>query len=79
MHFCLLHMLGSERLALDSDSALATRRGDGSLAVAVWNYSEPKEAGVAKKVTLKLEGLAGSGHRVTLYRLDADHGDVLPA
>ena len=77
--FRLLHMLGSERLPLDSNSALATRRKDGSLAIAVWNYSEPKEAGAAEKVTLKLNGLTGSAHRVMLYRLDADHGNVLPA
>src|SRR3984957_19121848 len=33
--FRLLHLLGNERLALDSNSALVTRRKDGSLAIAV--------------------------------------------
>ena len=37
--FRLLHLLGNERLALDSNSALVTRTKDGSLAIAVWNYS----------------------------------------
>jgi xylan 1,4-beta-xylosidase len=77
--FRLLHMLGSERLSVDSNSALATRRTDGSLAIAVWNYSEPREAGAVEKVILKLNGLTHGGHRVMLYQLDADHGNVLPA
>ena len=76
--FRLLHMLGSERLSLDSKSALVTRRKDGSLAIAVWNYSAPKDTGVSERVTLKLSGLAGD-HQVTLYRLDADHGNALTA
>lgn len=76
--FHLLHLLGNERIPVDSDSALATRRDDGSLAIAVWNYSAPKEMGVVKQVTLKLDGLAGK-HQVMLYRLDGSHGNVLPA
>ena len=76
--FRLLHMLGRERLPVDSDSALATRRKDGSLAIAVWNYSAPKEMGVVKQVTLKLDGLAGK-HQVMLYRVDGGHGNALPA
>jgi xylan 1,4-beta-xylosidase len=76
--FRLLHMLGSERLSLDSKSALVTRRKDGSLAIAVWNYSAPKDTGVSERVILKLSGLAGE-HQVTLYRLDANHGNALTA
>jgi xylan 1,4-beta-xylosidase len=75
--FRLLHMLGNARLALDSNSALVTRRQEGSLAIAVWNYSAPKETGAAERVILKLHGLAGD-HRVTVYRLDGNHGNVLP-
>jgi xylan 1,4-beta-xylosidase len=76
--FRLLHMLGSERLSLDSSAALATRRKDGSLAIALWNYSAPKEAGAPERVTLKLTGLSGE-HQVMIYRLDANHGNALPA
>ena len=43
--FELLHQLGNERLALDSDSALATRAADGSLVVAVWNLVAPEQTG----------------------------------
>ena len=34
--FALLHDLGTERIAITSNSALATRRKDGTLAMAVW-------------------------------------------
>ncbi len=76
--FRLLHLLGNERLALDSDSALVTRRKDGSLAIAVWNYSAPKETGLAERITLKLKNLSGA-HQVMVYRLDGDHGNALVA
>src|SRR3989449_13982 len=41
--FALLHQLGSTRLDVSSDSALVTRRADGSLVVAVWNLFQPEE------------------------------------
>ena len=45
--FAMLHRLGDRRIKLDSDSALATRRADGSLAVALWNYAAPYGNGAA--------------------------------
>ena len=39
--FQLLHQLGDQRIAIDSDSALLTRRKDGTLVLAVWNYAPP--------------------------------------
>jgi xylan 1,4-beta-xylosidase len=39
--FALLHRLGDLRLAADSTSALATRREDGTLVIALWNYQDP--------------------------------------
>jgi xylan 1,4-beta-xylosidase len=41
--FALLHQLGDERIETRSENALVTRRRDGSIAVAVWNYAEPGE------------------------------------
>jgi len=41
--FALLHELGDERLETASGSALVTRRKDGSIALALWNYAEPGE------------------------------------
>jgi xylan 1,4-beta-xylosidase len=85
--FAMLHHLGDRRIKLDSDSAIATRRADGSLAVALWNYAAPYGIGAAytpppadpgpsKTFTLKLEGAAATAP-VQIWRLDADHGNVL--
>jgi xylan 1,4-beta-xylosidase len=76
--FALLHHLGDIRLDVSSDSALVTRRKDGSLAVAVWNLFLPEEAGTAKTLVLHFKGQApGSSARVTI--VDKEHGSPLPA
>jgi len=85
--FAMLHHLGDRRIKLDSDSAIATRRADGSLAVAVWNYvapygngaaytPPPANPGPAKTFMLKLEGIAANSP-IEIWRLDADHGNVI--
>ncbi len=75
--FKLLHRLGDERIATDSDSVLVTKRKDGSLAVAVWNYAAPEEKGTARTITLKITGWAGK--RVTVQQVDDAHGSFWPA
>lgn len=71
--FKLLHRLGNKRIDLDSDSALLTRRSDGSLVMAVWNYAPPEQVGAAKTVTLQF----GAGFkRALISRVDPEHGDV---
>jgi xylan 1,4-beta-xylosidase len=76
--FALLHHLGDVRIEVGSDSALVTRRKDGTLAVAVWNLFLPEEAGVAKTVTLRFKGVSEAGSaRVTI--VDKEHGSPLPA
>ena len=72
--FELLHHLGDERLAVDSDSALVTRKKDGTLVVAVWNYASPGEPGVSRTVTLRFTG--GRLRRASISRVDSHHGDV---
>jgi len=78
--FKLLHKLGHVRIPADSDSALATRAGKKkkALEIAVWNYSAPRAAGETKAYILQIDGWHG-GHKVLIYRLDAKHGNVLPA
>jgi xylan 1,4-beta-xylosidase len=75
--FALLHRLGDTRLDVNSDSALVTRRKDGSLAIALWNLSLPEEAGSPRTVTLhfKAPPHARSAH-VTI--VDDTHGSPLP-
>ncbi len=72
--FEILHHLGDERVALDSDTALVTRRKDGSLVVAVWNYAPPEKAGAAETVTLRFKGT--TIQHASISRVDAEHGDV---
>jgi xylan 1,4-beta-xylosidase len=74
--FKLLHLLGTERIRIKSPSALATKRPNGSLAIAVWNYAQPGETGPAKRVKLIIKGLEWS-HRLRIHLLDRDHGSPL--
>ncbi|WP_213805170.1 glycosyl hydrolase family 39 [Granulicella sp. dw_53] len=87
--FAMLHRLGTQRIKLDSDSALATRTADGALALALWNYAPPAGTGAAytpsptslgasKSFSLKLTGAAPNA-AVKIWRLDADHGNVIKA
>src|SRR5579863_2961281 len=71
--FKLLHKLGDERIDLDSDSALVTRRNDGTLVLAVWNYSAPDQAGSPRTITLRLKGTKAK--QAVISRVDHDHGD----
>jgi xylan 1,4-beta-xylosidase len=76
--FALLHQLGDTRLDVNSDSALVTRRKDGSLAIAAWNLFLPEEAGSPKTITLHFKGLSAKpSARVTI--VDKEHGSPLPA
>ena len=72
--FELLHSLGDERLALDFDAALVTRRKDGSMVVAVWNYAPPDVAGSPKTITLRFKG--SNVQHASILRVDGEHGDV---
>ncbi|MGA8151980.1 MAG: glycosyl hydrolase family 39 [Terriglobales bacterium] len=71
--FKLLHQLGDERLQLDSDSALLTRRKDGTLVLAVWNYAPPEQSGSPKTVILRLKGT--KAEKALISRVDSEHGD----
>ncbi len=74
--FKLLHRLGDVRLLADTNSAMVTRRPDGTLVLAVWNLFLPEESGQSKQFTIALSGLAGH-HRAVVYRLDTTHGSLL--
>jgi xylan 1,4-beta-xylosidase len=76
--FKLLHRLGENRLPVNSDSAIVTRRSDGAIVMAVWNLALPDENGQPKKVTFVLKGFPGR-HQAALYRLDATHGSLTAA
>ena len=74
--FQLLHKLGNQRIALDSDSALLTRRDDNSLVLAVWNYAPPGETGSSRMVTVRFTNT--NARQALLWRVDTAHGDFHP-
>jgi xylan 1,4-beta-xylosidase len=87
--FRALHQLGDQRIAVTSDSALATKTSDGKLAIALWDYAPPTgigsdytmptgPAGAPKTFDLSLAHVAANA-AVEVLRIDEDHGNVLKA
>jgi xylan 1,4-beta-xylosidase len=87
--FRALHKLGSQRLSLASESALATKDPSGSLALALWNYAPPQGIGPkytpahgpaapAQNFSLDLRHVPADA-TVEILRVDEDHGNVLKA
>jgi xylan 1,4-beta-xylosidase len=74
--FKLLHGLGNTRIAVDSQSALVTRRDDGTIVIAVWNLFLPGAIGEEKRVIITVNG-SGENHRAMVYRLDSTHGSLV--
>ncbi|WP_058186225.1 GH39 family glycosyl hydrolase [Terracidiphilus gabretensis] len=86
--FRALHKLGDRRIAVDSDSALATTTASHSLTLALWNYAPPDGTGATytkpaspagPSKTFHLEIKNASNSEVTIWRVDEDHGNVLKA
>jgi xylan 1,4-beta-xylosidase len=71
--FKLLHELGDQRIKLDSDLALVTRKADGTVVIAVWNYAAPGESGATKSVTLQFKDF--NPKRALISAVDPVHGD----
>lgn len=86
--FAMLHKLGDVQLPLKTDSALATRRPDGTLVLALWNYTAPlgdtaeytpgAPAGPGKHFDVDLKHLK-AGAQAALWRLDQTHGNAVAA
>jgi len=85
--FSALHHLGSRRIAVDSDSVLATKLEDGGLAIALWNYAPAggsgptytRQSGVpgqSRDFVVQLDH-SGKMHSVTILRVDSTHGSSL--
>ena len=76
--FKILHLLGERRIGVDSDSVLATRRGDGTLVIAVWNLFLPEEKGHSRDFSFAFKRLGGM-KKGLIYQVDPQHGSSLPA
>lgn len=85
--FQALHQLGDRKIALSSESALATTDGHGRVAIALWNYAPPdgegrkytppaKEPGPSRTFDLTFDHVRKNA-KVEILRVDQDHGNVL--
>ena len=84
--FALLHKLGHTRLPVAAPDVIATRRRDGDLALALWNYAPPVSAtphyvdaepvGTVKRFVLHFTHLPVRAY-ATLWQLGRHHGDVM--
>jgi len=72
--FALLHRLGDRRFASDAAAALLTRRTDGTLVLAFWNYAEPASTGPARKIVVQVRN--ARARSASVLSLDAEHGNV---
>jgi xylan 1,4-beta-xylosidase len=64
--FELLHRLGDQRLDSAGDDWLLTKKPDGTLVAAIWNYAEPGQPGKMKTVRLRLGNGRKAGYTVQL-------------
>ena len=84
--FGLLHQLGEQRMVNPANDVLVTKTSDGSLVIAAWNLVDPAPDGQPsstlhakpRTMTLTMHGVAPNA-RVTIDRVDNEHGNVLPA
>ncbi|MGA8030578.1 MAG: glycosyl hydrolase family 39, partial [Bryobacteraceae bacterium] len=70
--FQLLHQLGTKRLPVNSEDALATVGDDGKVVVVLWNYAEPGQQTPAKTFRLDVKGTEAKHYRMQF--VDPEHG-----
>jgi xylan 1,4-beta-xylosidase len=63
--FQLLHRLGTQRIPLETPWILATRRDDGTLVIAAWNYSAPEDPGKPMNARIQFRGAHAGQARIT--------------
>jgi xylan 1,4-beta-xylosidase len=76
--FRMLHQLGDQRSQPDLANELVTRRPDGTLAIAVWNYAAPGATVAARKIHITVDGFS-STPRYHIEIVDPEHGSSLAA
>ncbi len=76
--FVLLHQLGEERFSPETEQALLTRRGDGTLVLALWNY---REAGAARtdRRQVAVSFVHTDARSAQVQLLDPQHGNFAEA
>ncbi len=79
--FEMLHQLGDQRLVPDASDALVTRRSDGAIVIALWNYAEPgsKSGQKAEPQVFRFKLTNSTAKKYRLQILDPAHGSALAA
>jgi xylan 1,4-beta-xylosidase len=72
--FALLHQLGEQRVANDADNVIVTRRTDGTLVIAIWNYADVGAVSPLRHVVLQLTH--SNARSASVQQLDPQHGNV---
>ncbi len=72
----LLHELGAERLPNRSPDVIVTRGAVNEIDIAAWNLVDPGQQGAEKTMKFIFSNLEPNA-RVTIQRLDNDHGNAL--
>src|SRR6185437_3415236 len=62
--FALLHRLGEQRFSGDPEGTLFTRRPDGTLVVAVWNYVDVGASVAPRHLTLTVTHMHASRAKI---------------
>lgn len=76
--FALLHQLGEQRFSPEVNEALLTRRHDGALVIALWNYREVGAANTdVRKVSVTFAHSDAQAARVQI--VDGEHGNFAGA
>jgi xylan 1,4-beta-xylosidase len=78
--FKLMHELGDQRIPVDSDRVLATRRADGTLVIAVWNYApsgiDKDDPAKSAPITVTFKIAHSGANSAAISRVDGTHGDL---
>jgi len=74
--FALLHKLGDQRLPNASKDVIVTEAAQHTLVIAAWNLVDPGRQGSEKTLHLIFRNVPANA-RVTIQRVDSDHGNVL--
>jgi xylan 1,4-beta-xylosidase len=72
--FALLHRLGDQRFMKDAEGTLFTRRDDGALVLAIWNYADVGAPATARSVVLQVRHV--DARTASVQSLDPAHGNV---
>jgi len=76
--FMMLHKLGERRLQPELANAIVTKRADGTLVLAVWNYASDADQGDVERVRVHIAGWK-TEPRIQVEVLDPKRGSALTA